>query len=241
MAASLVKNVGSTASSNSLTVVVTVPAAGVAAGNILMVRLGRSAAGDAAPTVTDTQGNTYTNAVSNTGTVSGYTFRCLVGTSLVSGNTITATYSGMANRISVVDEFSGVDNAEEDDNNGGGTSTTPSSGAISQSSAVCLVFGHVAVAGGTADTYTQDADSAGGDTWHTLTRAQSNNVVTSNGAYKITTSAVSQTYNPTITNKGWSAGIVALTETAGGGGGFVPFPRPRGLTGGMQTLSGGMA
>ena len=204
MAIAFVKHVGSGTSSMSTTTAVTVPAAGVASGTMCSLRIELNVRGTV--TVADTQGNTWTERKQQDyGSVSRlHVFDCAVGTTLASGNTITATHS-KGDGQSAVDQWSGV-GAFVIDASATGTSTTPSSGAIT-TGADSLVLGVVANAG---TTYTEDADSDGGDTWHTLT-AMADEVY---AAYKIPTSGVSQTYNITLdASHAWAAVIAEWAAT----------------------------
>jgi hypothetical protein len=211
-----VKNVGSVNSSNKTTVTVTVPAAGCAVGNLLVFRIQRAAT-DADPTVTDTHANTWTKLASYvTASPTNVVFYCVLAQAMVSSDTIVATFAAMSNRVGVVDEWSGVATSpvEGTPGNTHGTSTTPSA-STTQTSAACLIYGSVHVAGPITDTYTEDADSTGGDTWHALTRVEysGSNDKTSNAAYKITTSATAQTYDPTITSNPWAEILGAFKGT----------------------------
>lgn len=60
-------------------------------------------------------------------------------------------------------------------------------------------------------------------------------------AVKIVSATGAQTMSFTSSNTINHEGIIGTYKAAGGGGGFIPFPRPRGLYGGMHMLSGGMA
>lgn len=91
----------------------TVPAAGCAAGNLLVVSSIGYTEGLAAPTLADSKLNSYSNASLPVTTFTSQVCSCFIGYSilgsaLVSGDTITATYVG-ANGVSlIVDEYSGI-------------------------------------------------------------------------------------------------------------------------------------
>jgi hypothetical protein len=90
-----------------------------------------------------------------------------------------------------------------------GGSGTPSVG-ITPANADVLVYGSLAIEGGGADAYTEDADSTNG-AWVTLDAADRGlataNGLRSAGAYKIVTAAGAQTWNPTITSRDWAQQI----------------------------------
>lgn len=203
MAVAFVKNVGSGTFSMSTSSVITVPAAGVAAGNLLVVRVRENIQGTV--TVEDTGGNTYTERrVQSWLSRRTHVFESAVATALVSGNTITATFA-KADGETAVDEWSGVGTFDTT-TGASGTSATPSSGAITPAG-VGLIVGTL----GAGENHTEDTDSDGGDTWHGLTAPGDG--YQNDAAYKITTSAVSQSYDPTIAaSAGWGCAILAWNE-----------------------------
>lgn len=214
MAVAFVKNVGS-GTGTGTTTVVTVPAAGVAIGNMLVVRGYQASSSAVVSSVVDTQGNTYSEWVAKSGTGDWIAaWKCAVTTALVSGNTITITWSVKGDSSLVVEEFSGVANTEDGETIATGTSTTPSA-TLTTTNAANLLVGHVGINNGSPDGFTEDADSDGGSTWVTLTSATSGSDNISRGAYKITTSAVANTYNPTLgTSRTWFEQLGSLKETA---------------------------
>lgn len=208
MSIAFVKNIGTGNAVSSTTAVITVPAGGVAVGDLIVVRV--AVTYTSITGIADTKGNTYaTFASANT----QGTWVCIVKVPLVSGDTITVTFGTSGSRVVAADQFSGLAAPATKDvasATATGTSTTPSI-SITPARAEVLMFAHLEVEGGTADTFTQDSDNSGGDTWHTLTRAQSGTSRTTNAAYKITTSAVAQTYNPTLgTSRTWSISLSAI-------------------------------
>jgi len=214
MAAAFVKNVGSAVTTNDTSHQITVPAAGVALGNLLEVAICINGYDDIS-SMTDTQGNTYTAwALRDNGNYDVIIYRCIVSTALVSGNTITATTGMMHNSSMSVEEFSEVSSTEDTETSGAGSSSSPSSGSASMTNATNLVVG--VVGGEVALAFSsEDSDTNGGDSWHSLTRVEVTNQVLNGHAYKFTTSATGQTYNPTMTGTGnWTAVICSLNYTA---------------------------
>lgn len=182
----------------------TVPAAGHAAGNILVVRVtGNNALGTV--TVTDTQSNPYTPVHISTADPDMTVLVGQINTALVSGNSVTASFSSTDRVAMSADEFSGTSTTElvASVAGGPGPSASPSSGASSTpGEAIALVLGQVAFNGPTSDTFTQDSDTTGGPAWSSITTAgttggSAGSNVTLEGGYKVTTSAAAQTYNPT--------------------------------------------
>lgn len=208
MAVAFVANIGSVSQGGggATTLTITVPAAGVALNHQIVVRLVIGSA-TALTSVTDTGGNSYAVKVGPTdNSVRCWILMANAATALVSGNTIVASFPAKITGVMVADEFSGATTTADGTNSGTGSSTTPSSGAITPAGATDLIVGLV---GGPSSmgTYTEDSDNAGGDTWHSLTITG----VQRGAAYKITTSAVSQTYNPTYTtSNAWADQIAAF-------------------------------
>jgi phosphodiesterase/alkaline phosphatase D-like protein len=105
-------DVGTVASNTAgTTLQIPVGAAGVAAGNTVIVGFAsRGATTYNAPTVADTAGNTYklaTNAITY-GHGRAYIFYAYAGTALANGNNITITTSSVSNRVAVASVFSGL-------------------------------------------------------------------------------------------------------------------------------------
>ena len=217
-----VGNVGSAIVSNKDTNVITVGAAGVAAGNTIFYRFG----GQAVPTsVTDSKGNTYT-LIASGAVRNASLYRCDVGTALVSGDTITASFAMMENSQSSAEEFSDIEaTVDQAAQSATGASTTPSVAMASLANATDLLFGHLSLDASSGIAVTEDADSAGGDTWHTLTEVVKTGQI--NGAYKFTTSAVSQTYNPTLgASDDWSVNLVSYKAPTAAAVARVPRSTP---------------
>lgn len=216
MAVAFVKHLGVVDNSNSTTSVITIPAGGVAIGNKVLIRGVRGASGVTVSSVADTTGtNVYAEVVrQNAANPSVFLWVGTIAAALVSGNTITMTYSSKGGNGAAADEFSGLTVTADGTNSATGSSTTPSTN-ITPANAADLVYGAVAIVAGGADSFTEDADTDAGDSWHGLTPAtytSGNNSL--RGAYKITTSAATDTYNPTLgTSRAWAEILAALQET----------------------------
>lgn len=219
MAISFVKNVGGNTASNSKTVAVTVPAAGVALGDLLVVRAGQDSndASQSLTSIADTKLNTYAELVAPVTFGSNrwaYIWYASVGTALVSGNTITVTFLNKGNIHCVIDQFSGLTTTKDGTNSASGSSTTPSTN-ITPTQAADLVVSHLMILSGEADSFTEDTDSDAGDTWHGLTtQTGTGGVNISRGAYKITISAATDTYNPSLgTSRAWAVLLAGIQGT----------------------------
>ena len=117
MALAFVKEVASVAATNSTNPqVLTVPAGGVAAGNLMVLTAGL-AAGSTISSVTDSGGNSWTvNTIAQDDRIPTNRFLlcyAVATTGLTSGNTISITSSntGFANRVYMVSEYSGTASA----------------------------------------------------------------------------------------------------------------------------------
>lgn len=207
-----VKNVG-TASCGSTNNVITVPAAGVAAGNTLVVRVTLRAGTVTTGTVsvTDTKGNVYTvdKDISN-GNIRLVVLSAYIGTALTSGNTITATYPSVNPSASgfVVTEFSGIPATGRVDVTASttGSSTTPSVNATTTNS-TALVYGAIVTLNNPTVTeasgWTLDTNLSTG-----CGGSQGNSI--NHGAYKIVSTTGTFTYNPILsTGNAWVDEIVA--------------------------------
>ena len=205
MAIAFVKNVGTGTGSNSTTATITVPASGCAAGNTIVLRI-TTDADRTISSIVDSGGNTYTQWVSEVFNADDqWLYRSKLTTALVSGNTIVVTLTAKDTWRAIAEEFSGLDATENAENTATGTSATPSVSAT-PTNANNLIVAHLVV-GSSGYVVTEDGDSAGGDTWHTLTKSARDCC-----AYKITTSAVAQTYNPTVnTSDAWGLQLGSLT------------------------------
>jgi hypothetical protein len=220
MAVAFDKNIGSGSSSMALSIAITVPAGGVAAGELVIVRVSNKDAATIS-SVTDTQGNTYTavraQAANGAGAVYFDAYASIIGTALVSGNTITVNFSIKASGNAAADAWSGVSSKTPTATNSGtGTSTAPSSGAASVTTAGDLAFGGEAHGANTTEP-TNDADSTNGS-WAQLTFAVGGGAPGTDGAYKITTGSGNQTYDETITSAAWCCQVAAFAA--------IPAARP---------------
>src|SRR5438093_8192596 len=136
-----VKNIGTSASETAgTTIAVTVPAAGVAAGDSIILTL---AMGDASGTVSanDSSGvNTYSVAadVTNASNVRTVILAAHNVTALASGNTITVTHPSVSVRALSANEFAGLSPTIPLDqtHTATGSSTAPSSGATATTTEV---------------------------------------------------------------------------------------------------------
>jgi len=207
-----VKNVG-TASCGTTSNVITVPAAGVAAGNTLIVRVTVRAGspGTGVVSVSDSKGNSY--SVDKDVTSSNIRVVILsanVATALVSGDMITASYPAVNPSATslVVSEFSGISATNRVDVTGAGTgSSTAPSASVTTTNANDLIYSTVGTvnpptyteaSGWTTETHL--ATACGGSGGNSL----------NHGAYRIVSTTGSQTYNPTLgTSVFWAEVMVA--------------------------------
>src|SRR5438094_8620290 len=165
-----VKNIGTNASATTgTTIAVTVPAAGVATGDSVILTL---AMADASGGVTaiDSKGNTYSLAadITNASNVRTVILAAHNVTALVSGDTITVTHPSASVRALIANEFSGLTptSALDQTHTATGSSTAPSSGASAATTeAAELLLGAMGVAGPISDTFTA------GTNYTALTRA----------------------------------------------------------------------
>src|SRR5205809_3687201 len=165
-----VKNIGTNASATTgTTIAVTVPAAGVAAGDSVILTLAMADASGGV-TATDSKGNTYSLAadITNASNVRTVILAAHNVTALVSGDTITVTHPSASVRALSANEFSGVSptSALDQTHTATGSSTTPSSGATATTTEGAeLLLGAMGVAGPISDTFTT------GTNYMALTRA----------------------------------------------------------------------
>lgn len=233
MAWTHVREAGTAVANNvsSTTLVFTVGASGCQAGDTLVAIISSDNSGTngAAPTlsVADTGGNSWSVrnvSLNDPGLVNEgvctWIADCLVVTALASGNTITATFGTavVAKSMSIREFSGGAQTTVGADRLAGqngttGTSTTPSATLNPATLTDYLMIGAVGAECGTADTFTQDADTTNGS-WVGYTRVGAGLTTSGNtvaGAYKIVTANGSQTYNPTLgTSRDWAEKMVAL-------------------------------
>src|SRR5437667_1919810 len=214
-----VKNIGTNSSATTgTTIAVTVPAAGVAAGNSIILTL---AMGDAAGTVSAADGvNTYTVAanVTNASHVRTVILSAQNVTALASGATITVTHPSVAARALSANEFSGVSKtaALDQTSAASGTDTNPSSGSTATTTlANELLIGSIAVEGPLADTFTT------GGSYTPLTRAGTGIVLPNFASTGVRATSLTIS-KPT----GVVAGdvLVASVDAAGGTGTTITAP-----------------
>src|SRR5438093_1808002 len=221
-----VKNIGTSASATTgTTIAVTVPAAGVAAGDSIILTL---AMGDAIGTVsaTDSKGNSYSVAadVTNAANVRTVMLAAHNVTALASGDTITVTHPSVTARGLSANEFSGLSPTSPLDQTrtATGSSATPSSGTTAATSeAAELLLGAIGVAGPTSDTF------APGTNYTALTAAGTGigfRGATSNSGSSVTSLSLSRP-SATVAND-----IMLATVTARAGSGTPTISTPTGWT-----------
>src|SRR2546427_8728389 len=157
-----VKNIGTNSSATTgTTIAVTVPAAGVATGDSVILTLAMADASGGV-TATDSKGNTYSLAadITNASNVRTVILAAHNVTALVSGDTITVTHPSASVRALSANEFSGLSptSALEQTHTATGSSTAPSSGATAATTeAAELLLGAMGVGGTISDTFTPGA------------------------------------------------------------------------------------
>jgi hypothetical protein len=198
-----VKNVGSS-SCGATSAAITVPAAGVAAQNTLILRLALRGTTAAAVTATDSGGNTYTvdRDVLN-GDQRAVVLHGRVTTGLTSGNTITVNFPSSTGAGLVADEFSNVAAGAADASGAGtGTSAAPSA-PVTTTNASDLLIGAVSASG---------ALTAGQPSGFTALTAQSLacGPLTNVGGRRLVSTTGAFSYSPTLSASGtWAAALVA--------------------------------
>jgi Concanavalin A-like lectin/glucanases superfamily len=210
---------------------VTVPAGGHAAGNLVVVVIGYETSGSNTNTVlADSRGNTWTQIEPGNYVASRLhicqIWACVLTTALQAGDTITATLvgGGNFNKMGMTSaEFSGATIVEDVTSmfqyNATATAT-PSAGPKTPPSAATLILGALEWSGpNTGDGFVEDSDTAGGDSWHTVpdggtSGGSATANVTARLAYKISTSSVAQTYNPTHSTARSNTILIASLQAA---------------------------
>jgi len=164
-AIAFVKNVGTAGNTTTgTTIAVTVPAAGVAANNTIIVTFTMDPAAGTV-SVADTRGNAYTSNAditngSGTSGVRTVILSARVTTALTSGNTITVTFPSVAAKAVSVNEFSGIaaGNVLDRTSTATGTSTAPTSNATAATQqADELLIGAIGAETSTTETFTVGA------------------------------------------------------------------------------------
>ena len=243
MAVTFVANGGFGGNKTSSTTLALNAATSAAVGDLVVVAIALDP-GTTVQSISDTTANVYSlaGAVTNGSGTSGVRSEIWASKATValSNAVVTITFAAaVVAKAAAAYQFSGADNtADVAAGTGTGTSTTPSA-TLTPTLADDLLFGIVGREGPDNDAAgTADGDNAGGDTWHTLgsTGTGSGGAAASNiGAgwtngvaprvdYKITTSAVAQTYNPTLgTSRLWAEVLVTFKATPTG---FDPATAP---------------
>jgi len=238
MPLALVKNVGTTNSNNSgiTTLAITVPAAGCAMGNLVVVRFAGFNYTSGSVSIADTRSNTWHLDFAKTNSSDGINqvWSSWLTTALQSGDTITVTFpSGNQNYAMGADEFTGIAASGQqlwtvDGTGTTGTSATPSDTlSPGATTPAVLWYGALFVAAASGDSFTEDSTNTTGGAWTSLSpalTATGANAQATRATYKIPNGSLtaSQTWAPTITSRGW---IETLIVYAGGGTGEV-YQRP---------------
>lgn len=189
---------------------VTVPAAGVAAGNTLILSVVVRGNTTGAASATDTKGNTYTLDATSVRSGQGQTYvlSARVATALVSGDTITVSHPNSNAEGAVVSEFSGIAAVSRVDVTAttNGNSNSPSA-TVATSGGPRLIVG--AVGSHNNRTYTEASG------WTTLQHLAQNcggasNRADNHSGYRIEAASGSFTYNPTSSHsEHWYEAVVA--------------------------------
>jgi hypothetical protein len=188
---------------------VTVPASGHAMGNLLVVFASPLPGTQTITAVNDSKGNRYM-AVNSTNRI----WVSRLQKPLLAGDVVTVTLDGTPTTFAIVtQEFSGFWVREDVAGvSTSGTSTTPSA-AITTTSQRTLALAMIRVAGPIEDGFTQDADTDLGSGWtgRRIGTTGGGTDVTLNVAWKITRSAGTITYNPTLgTSRSWNDFLSAV-------------------------------
>jgi hypothetical protein len=198
-----VKNVGQS-SCGATSATVTVPAAGVAAQNTVILRLALSGTTAAAVSATDSRGNAYTvdSDVLNV-TQRVVVLHARITTALTSGNTITVNFPLSTGSGLVVDEFANVASGAADaSGTGTGISASPSA-PVTVPSAPDLLIGAVSSTGQLTATQPSGFTAL---TAQRLACGPTTNV----GGRRLVTTTGAFSYSPTLSGLGtWAAAVVA--------------------------------
>ncbi|AIG81246.1 Hypothetical protein AJAP_42375 (plasmid) [Amycolatopsis japonica] len=181
MSFAFVKSLGTNGSSSTVTtgLSITVPAGGVPAGDLLVLRFAsfNYRAGSTPPTVTDSRGNTWQQDFARTSSSDGMNivYSAVIATALLAGDLISVGFTANnANYALAVDQFSGVAPSGwrwmVDPTGTKAVTTTPTNSLAPTSPypTYTLVLGVLFVPLPSTDAYTEDGNQAGGDSWHTL-------------------------------------------------------------------------
>ncbi len=222
MTAAFKTALGNNGNSTSGTTLVITTTAAIAVGDIVVVRWAADNLSASTPTgtVTDTGGNSYTahafrgnNATAASGVVGGINV-CQATVAVASGQSITLTLSGAVTaKAMYAESFTGVENILRNAAvlaSGASTTSTVTSNSANTGD---LVVGNMAVEDRAAPTFDSDTSNGSWSTGVTKPNATSGtvtNCVETNGQYKITTGAGTQTYNHTNANTDWAAMVIVL-------------------------------
>src|SRR6266581_4085420 len=230
-----VKNIGTANSGTTTTTSVAVPAAGVAAGNSIILTFASADAGTTY-SATDSAGNTY--AVNIQGAKAGIVRTVILSAhnvqALVSGNTITVTHPslpGTAKRGLSADEFSGLakagsfDQSQTGFNSRAATTAADSGATATTTQAAELLMGAIGDDGPLNDGFTAGDDGQGGTyTVNASSRAGAGGTgaFTINPEYEIV--ALVNAYHAKGTlgaSRNWAANIATYKGDANCGNGMV--------------------
>jgi hypothetical protein len=217
----------------------TIPAAGVAAGNRLFVYNACFRPSGKLTSITDTGSNTWVLLREQPGGTSSSSdgdaelWTTQVTTALVSGNTITLNFSGTQREAYVCEEYSGLDtsNVTLVDTSAGNPFTTasPTITVTPTTGAGRLLVGMDGMAGPLGDTFTQDTDTTV-VAWTSITRvgttggSATSNATLSGGTKIVPSGTTAQTYNPTLgTARNNQIQGIFLEEASAGAPAAIPY------------------
>jgi hypothetical protein len=241
-----VRNVGTSSSGDSgiTNLSVIVPAGGIPAGRLLIVRFGGYNYDSGSVSVADSRGHTYQQDWSQTDSSFGinqvWSTRTI--TALQAGDSITVTFpSGNDPYAMAVDEFSGAYPSAWLFQVGASNNTTDTLPSATITPAAdpppnALVLGVMISIADPVDGYTEDGDSTGGDTWHTLPQAfgsASPRREMVRASYKIpANTSVAQTWNPVLGANRWTLSVLLIYR---GSADVASTDRPAGSRAGAPT------
>jgi hypothetical protein len=205
-----------------LSLAVTIPAAGVAQGNFLVVYVAMDANAGAV-TCADTQGNTYSNAadVTNAANIRTLIFYAIVETALVSGNTVTVSMPATTAKAMTIREFSGPTHLGATPTpTATGNTNAPASGNITRAGRHELLVGGLGMEGPSGDTYTLGAGWTNANKIGNTGGAADSNV-TMQSVYRIQNdeAAYSASATNTTSARDWAAagaGFIGQAHWSGG-------------------------
>jgi hypothetical protein len=199
-----VRNVGS-ATCGATSLIVTVPAAGVAAGDTLVLRLALGGVTSGTIAASDTKGNAYTvdRDVLNVNQ-RAVILRARATTALVSGDKVTVTFPTATASSVFVDELSGIAaNALDVSASGTGTSTAPTA-SVTPTVARDLVVGAVSVGASATANQPGGWTALGGGT------ATCTSTLANLGGRRVASNTSALAYNPTLSvSARWAEALVA--------------------------------